>query len=157
MTSFGYTVMDEQAGPKQLVADAVRAEAVGFDFVAASDHYNLARGQPRIGQVGICYDADEAAARKRAHEQFRWFVGGWEVMAELPGPDHFAAASQAVREEDIAGQLPCGPALDAHVEAVKQFVDAGFTHVAVVQIGGGHPEPFLEWAESELLPALRRL
>jgi G6PDH family F420-dependent oxidoreductase len=113
-------------------------------------------GKPRIGQVGICYDADEAAARKRAHEQFRWFAGGWEVMAELPGPDHFAAASQSVREEDIAGQVPCGPALDAHVEAVKQFTDAGFTHVAVVQIGGGQQEPFFEWAESELLPALRR-
>ena len=40
MASFGYTVMGEQAGPKQLVADAVRAEAVGFDFLAASDHYN---------------------------------------------------------------------------------------------------------------------
>src|SRR5688500_239079 len=40
MASFGYTLMGEQAGPKQLVADAVRAEAVGFDFLAASDHYN---------------------------------------------------------------------------------------------------------------------
>src|SRR5919107_2596177 len=39
MVSFGYTVMGEQAGPKQLVADAQRAEAAGFDFIAASDHY----------------------------------------------------------------------------------------------------------------------
>src|SRR5437016_12001152 len=39
MVSFGYTVMGEQAGPKQLVADAQRAEAAGFDFIAASDHF----------------------------------------------------------------------------------------------------------------------
>ena len=39
MVSIGYTIMGEQAGPKQLVADAVRAEEVGFDFLAASDHY----------------------------------------------------------------------------------------------------------------------
>ena len=39
MVSIGYTIMGEQAGPKQLVADAVRAEQAGFDFVAASDHY----------------------------------------------------------------------------------------------------------------------
>lgn len=39
MVSFGYTIMGEQAGPKHLVEDAVRAEAVGFDFIAASDHY----------------------------------------------------------------------------------------------------------------------
>ena len=39
MVSFGYTVMGEQAGPKQLVSDARRAEAAGFDFIAASDHF----------------------------------------------------------------------------------------------------------------------
>ena len=39
MVAFGYTVMGEQAGPKQLVADAQRAEAAGFDYIAASDHY----------------------------------------------------------------------------------------------------------------------
>lgn len=39
MVAIGYTVMGEQAGPKQLVADAVRAEAAGFDYMAASDHY----------------------------------------------------------------------------------------------------------------------
>ncbi|MFN2607121.1 MAG: LLM class F420-dependent oxidoreductase [Acidimicrobiales bacterium] len=321
MTSIGYTVMGEQAGPTQLVADAVRAEELGFDFIAASDHYNpwlseqghspyawsvlgaiahateridlmtyvtcptmryhpavvaqkaatvqllsggrftlglgagenlnehvigedwppadlrhemlgeaveiiralfdgetvtyrgqhldaeaarlwdlpptpppigiavsgpqscsLAgehadamiaveplpelgqqfdaaggRGKPRIGQVGISYDADEKAARARALDQFRWFTGGWKVMAELPGPTSFDAASKFVREEDIAGQLPCGPDVDAHVAAVKQFVDAGFTHVALVQIGGDQQGPFFDWAEKELLPALREL
>src|SRR5689334_456389 len=39
MVAVGYTLMGEQAGPKQLDADAERAEAAGFDFVAASDHY----------------------------------------------------------------------------------------------------------------------
>ncbi|HEY1740145.1 MAG TPA: TIGR03557 family F420-dependent LLM class oxidoreductase, partial [Acidimicrobiia bacterium] len=39
MVSIGYTLMGEQSGAKQLVADAIRAEAVGFDFLAASDHY----------------------------------------------------------------------------------------------------------------------
>jgi G6PDH family F420-dependent oxidoreductase len=321
MVSFGYTVMGEQAGPKQLVADAQRAEAAGFDFIAASDHYfpwlseqghspytwsvlgaiaqaterielmtyvtcpimryhpavvaqkaatiqllsdgrftlglgageNLnehvighgwpsvdirhemlseaiqiirslfagetvtfrgdhldaadarlwdlppdpppigvavsgpdscqlageladvmiaveprrqlgdmfdaagGAGKPRIGQVGLSYDADADQARKRALEQFRWFTGGWKTMAELPTHKHFAAASDAVREEDVAKQIPCGPDLEAHVDAVKKFVDAGFTHVAVVQIGGEHQDPFFPWAERELLPALRQL
>jgi hypothetical protein len=38
---------------------------------------------------------------------------------------------------------------------VQQFADAGFTDVAVVQIGGEHQDAFLNWAEKELLPALR--
>jgi hypothetical protein len=40
---------------------------------------------------------------------------------------------------------------------VKGFVDAGFTHVAVVQIGGDAQDQFFDWARSDLLPELRRL
>ena len=109
-------------------------------------------GKPRVGQVPICWDADAGAARRRAHEQFRWFAGGWSVNAELPGPVAFDAAAQSVTEEAVGEQIPCGPDVDAHVEAVKAFVDAGFTHVAVVQIGGEHQEAFTAWAGSELLP-----
>lgn len=40
MARFGYTLMTEQAGPKELVRHAVRAEEVGFDFEVMSDHYS---------------------------------------------------------------------------------------------------------------------
>ncbi|MFC9241670.1 hypothetical protein ACFTZK_35225 [Streptomyces decoyicus] len=36
-------------------------------------------------------------------------------------------------------------------------VDAGFTQVALVRIGGARQEPFLERADAEPLPALRTL
>ena len=39
MTLIGYTMMGEQAGPKQLVRDVVLAEQAGFDFAVISDHY----------------------------------------------------------------------------------------------------------------------
>src|SRR3954471_21748102 len=39
MTEYGYTMMTEQAGPKQLVDDLVKAEEAGFDFSVISDHY----------------------------------------------------------------------------------------------------------------------
>ena len=39
MTNFGYTLMTEQTGPRELVDHAVRAEEVGFDFEVMSDHY----------------------------------------------------------------------------------------------------------------------
>jgi G6PDH family F420-dependent oxidoreductase len=115
------------------------------------------KGRRRVGQVAIAYDPDESTAAKRAREQFRWFAGGWEVMAELPGTSHFAAAAQNVREEDITAQIPCGPDVAAHVDAVAKFVDAGFTDVAVVQIGGDTQSDFFDWAERELLAELRRL
>ena len=37
---FGYTLMTEQSGPRELVGYAVDAEKVGFDFEVCSDHYS---------------------------------------------------------------------------------------------------------------------
>jgi G6PDH family F420-dependent oxidoreductase len=37
---FGYKLMTEEHGPLALVENARRAEAAGFDFVAASDHFH---------------------------------------------------------------------------------------------------------------------
>ncbi|MFC8276671.1 LLM class F420-dependent oxidoreductase [Streptomyces sp. NPDC057271] len=114
-------------------------------------------GRPCVGQLPVCYDPDRASAVDRAHEQFRWALGGWEVNAELPGPAGFAGATAHTRPEDVAEVIPCGDDVDAFVEAVRPYVEAGFTEVALVQIGGDHQEPFLDWAETKLLPALREL
>jgi len=132
---------------------AVEPEAsLGEAFDAAGG-----AGKPRIGQVPLCWGPDRDAAIATAHDQFRWFAGGWKVNAELPGTAGFAAASQFVRPADVAEAIPCGPDLDAHVSAVRAFVDAGFTHVALIQVGGSQQRAFIEWAQSELLPALRAL
>lgn len=37
---FGYKLMTEEHGPKELVENARRAEAAGFDFVSISDHFH---------------------------------------------------------------------------------------------------------------------
>ena len=39
MAKVGYTLMTEQAAPKDLVRWAVRAEEAGFDLLVSSDHY----------------------------------------------------------------------------------------------------------------------
>lgn len=40
MAKFGYKLMTEEHGPRALVANAVAAEAAGFDFVSISDHFH---------------------------------------------------------------------------------------------------------------------
>lgn len=127
------------------------------------DAWNATEGAPRIGdgpgraigQIPICWDPDRDAAVARAHEQFRWFAGGWAVNADLPTTAGFAGATQFVRPEDVAENIPCGPDLDAIVEAVKPFWEAGFTDVALVQVGGDSVDRFLEEAAEPLLEKLR--
>ena len=110
---------------------------------------------PVVGQLPVSVDPDPEVAMKRAHELFRWFAGGWKVNAELPGTAGFDAATSFVRPEDTAAAIPCGPDTAAHVDAVRPFVEAGFSHVALVQVGGDTQPDFLAYAESDLLPALR--
>lgn len=112
-------------------------------------------GKPRIGQIPLSYDPDEQSGIKRAMDQFRWFTGGWRVNAELPLPASFDMASKTVREDDVTAQMSCGPDVDRHVEAIRQFETAGFTHIALVQVGADTQEAFFSWAATELLPALR--
>jgi G6PDH family F420-dependent oxidoreductase len=114
------------------------------------------RGKPRVGQVALSYDADRDSAVQRAHEQFRWFGLGWKVNADLPNPESFDAATQFVSAEDVAAQISCGADVEEHVEAIRPFIDAGFTEVALVQIGSEQSD-FIDWAQRELLPALRSL
>ncbi|MGL5928295.1 MAG: TIGR03557 family F420-dependent LLM class oxidoreductase, partial [Dermatophilaceae bacterium] len=45
-----------------------------------------------VGQLPVCWDPSEDAAVQRAHEQFRWFGGGWKVNADLPTPMGFSGA-----------------------------------------------------------------
>jgi G6PDH family F420-dependent oxidoreductase len=115
----------------------------------------LAGGGRVVGQVPVCWDPDRDAAVERAHDQFRWFVGGWAVNADLPTSAGFDGASKFVRREDVAGAIPCGPDLDAIVHAVQPYWEAGFTDIALVQIGGHSQDLFLKQAAEPLLEALR--
>jgi G6PDH family F420-dependent oxidoreductase len=112
-------------------------------------------GKPRVGQIALSYDPDEQVGVKRAMDQFRWFTGNWRVNAELPLPVSFDGASRTVREEDVSKQMPCGPDVARHVDGIRQFEAAGFTQIALVQVGAETQEQFIAWAGKELLPALR--
>ena len=138
--------------PKADVMIAVEPDA---DLSKEWDEVTPRSPARKVGQLPISWDRDVDAATKRAHEQFRWFAGGWKVNAELPGTSGFEAASQFVRPEDVAQQIPCGTDVGKIVESVKEFADAGFTDVALVQIGGDAQQDFLSAAGSELLPELR--
>lgn len=126
------------------------------------DRWNGTAGAPRIGeraraigQIPVCWAPTEEEGKQLAHEQFRWFAGGWAVNADLPTPAGFAGATQFVQPDDVAGSIPCGPDLDAMVEAVSAYWKAGFTDIALVQVGDRHQQQFLDEVAEPLLEKLR--
>jgi G6PDH family F420-dependent oxidoreductase len=109
----------------------------------------------KIGQIPICWGPDKDAAIARAHELFRWSTGGWAVNADLPTTAAFEGASQFVRLEDVAEAIACGPDLDELVESARPFWEAGYTDIALVQVGDESQQEFLDKVAGPLLEKLR--
>jgi len=78
---------------------------------------------------------------------------GWEVAAELPNPAHFEAATQFFTDEQIGDAIPHGPDPEPYVTAVQEFIDAGFSSIAIVPVGDDFDATMDFW-ESDVLPQL---
>jgi len=137
-------------------ADHLVAVAPEKDLVDGWDVAH-AGGSRKIGQIPICWAPDRADAERIAHEQFRWSGLGWAVNAELPTPAGFAAATKNLPPEVTTEAIACGPDIDELAESFRPWIDAGFTDIALVQVGDELQSEFLEKAAGPLLEALRSL
>jgi coenzyme F420-dependent glucose-6-phosphate dehydrogenase len=61
-----------------------------------------------------------------------------------------------VDEETVPEEVVCGLDPDRRLEGIQKFVDAGFDHVYVHQVGSDL-EGFLAFYERDVLPAAREL
>jgi coenzyme F420-dependent glucose-6-phosphate dehydrogenase len=111
-------------------------------------------GKPKIGQVEVCFATDDEQARRTACEWWPQTALSGELTQVLPMPAHFEQAVATAREEDVVEKVTCGPDPDRHAEAVQKFVDAGYDHVYVHQVGP-EQEGFLRFYAQEVLPRLR--
>ena len=113
------------------------------------------RGKPRYAQATVCWAADEAQARKTAHEI--WPNAGLpgQLGQDLPTPLHFEQAVQLVTEDRLAGTIVCGPDAGRYVDSARQYADAGFTHLYFHQVGPDQ-EGFFGFWERELRAALEQ-
>ncbi|HET7034848.1 MAG TPA: TIGR03557 family F420-dependent LLM class oxidoreductase [Thermomicrobiaceae bacterium] len=111
------------------------------------------QGKPRYGQTTVCYAPSEAEARKIAHQCWPEAVLGGQLSQEIALPQDFAAASASISEEQVAEVITCGPDPARHLQSITQFVDAGYDHVYVHNVGP-HQEGFFELYQREVLPKL---
>ncbi len=139
------------------------AAELGDALFATEPDADLMARYREVGGTGAGYaeaplawapDVDSAA--KAALSTNRWGLTGWKVMSELPNPVNFEAATTTVREEDMIAQFACGPGVERHVEVVRQFTDAGFDRIVLMN-AGPDPDGFLDFFESTLAGRVRAL
>ncbi len=106
------------------------------------------------GGLKVCWGADEAQARKLVHRLWPNEGLPGELAQILPTPEHFGQATELVTEEMLASELPCGPDVARHVEAINAYAEAGFDELYVNQIGP-EQDAFFEAYRDEVLPRVR--
>jgi G6PDH family F420-dependent oxidoreductase len=159
--------LPEQLPPIYVAASgpesAALAGAIGDGLITTSPETNLiesfrtggGQGKPRYGQLTVCYAATEDKARETAHKW--WPNAGLQgpLNTELPLPAHFEQAAQMVTPEMVAESVVCGPDPQKHLEKIKKYVEAGFDHVYVHQIGPDQTG-FFDFYQREIMPHLER-
>jgi G6PDH family F420-dependent oxidoreductase len=111
---------------------------------------------PRYGQVTLCWARSERDARQTAHEWWPTAALHGEVSQELPNPKQFTDLVSMVTEDQVAEAISCGPDAEVHLEKIRAYVDAGYDHVYLHQVGPDQTG-FIDFAKAELLPELTRL
>jgi hypothetical protein len=106
--------------------------------------------------VPLAWAPDEDAAAKSAHAKIRFGPLGWKVESELPNPVNFEAATAFISPDDLRETVACGPDPERHLEVARQFVDAGFDHLALLN-AGPDPDGFFEFFARDLAKPLRAL
>jgi coenzyme F420-dependent glucose-6-phosphate dehydrogenase len=108
-------------------------------------------GKPKFGQVTVCWAESEDEAKRTAFES--WPNAGitGALSQELALPRHFEDAAEMVTQDDVAEKIVCGPDPDRYFDQIQQYVDAGFDHVYLHQVGPDQ-EGFFRFAEQEVLP-----
>ena len=132
-------------------ADGLIATEPRRELVSA---YREAGGDgPCMAEIAFCWAESEEEARETLHRYARWSGLGWDVLPELPTPAGFAAASRSVRPDDIGDEIPHGPDVERFVESVREFENAGFDELILLQVGPDQ-SGFLDFFERELRPVL---
>ncbi|HEU4919049.1 MAG TPA: TIGR03557 family F420-dependent LLM class oxidoreductase [Candidatus Limnocylindrales bacterium] len=159
--------LPEQPVPIHVAASGPRAAElagrIGDGFISTAPKSELVdafvkgrrgKARPRYGQLTVCWGEDEKRARKTAHEFWPTAAIPGEAGQELPNPAHFEQLAEIVTEDMVAEKVICGPDVDRYVAAIDEFVEAGFDHVYLHQVGPDQ-KGFIEAFAKDVLPRVR--
>jgi hypothetical protein len=135
-------IMVAASGPRAAeaagrIGDGLINRAPDAEVVRTFDG-NGSAGRPHYAQVTVCWARDEASARRTAYEVWRNAELTGELSQELPTPKHFEQSAQLVTEDAVAQEVVCGPDRERHIAKIQQYIDAGYEHVCVHQVGPDH-------------------
>jgi len=114
--------------------------------------------KPRYGQMTVCWAKTQAKAIDTAYKI--WPNSGLQgdLNTELRTVKHFEQVTAMVKKEELAEKVTCGPDPEPYIKMLQKYIDAGFDHLYIHQVGPDQAG-FFDFYERELrdhLPTAKR-
>jgi coenzyme F420-dependent glucose-6-phosphate dehydrogenase len=111
------------------------------------------KGKPKYGQITVCYAKTKDEAKATAFEVWPNALVEGSASQELPLPSDFEQLVEGRKADELEGTLTLGPDAGEYLEQIKEYDEAGYTHIYFHQIGPDQ-DAFLAFAQNELLPKI---
>lgn len=91
--------------------------------------------KPRYGQMTVCWAKKYEDAVDTAYKI--WPNAGLkgDLNTELRTVRHFEQVTAMISKEDVTERVVCGPDPEPYVKKIQEYVDAGYDHIYIHQVG----------------------
>ncbi len=116
---------------------------------------NGGRDKPKYAQMTVCFDQSSDRAKEILKKT--WPLSGIPkpLNTELRLPRDFESTSKLVRIEDVSKNVPTGADTEAILQAMQKYIDTGFDHIYIHNIGPNQ-EQFIKFFSKEILPKFKQ-
>ena len=111
--------------------------------------------KPRYGQITVCWASTRAKAVDTAYKIWPNSALKGDLNTELRTVRHFEQVTAMISKEDVAKEVICGPDPEPYVKELQKFLDAGYDHLYIHQVGPDQAG-FFRFYERELREHLPR-
>ena len=109
------------------------------------------KDKPRYGQLTVAYASSEEEGANAVRKYWPNAGIGGRMMTDMELPHHFEEAIQLIAPEKMLEGMPLGPDPHKHIDAIRRYIEAGYDHIYIHQVGPTQ-EDFIRFYSEEVLP-----
>jgi G6PDH family F420-dependent oxidoreductase len=111
--------------------------------------------KPRYGQLTVSYAPSKEEGAVAVQRYWPNAGIGGRMMTDMELPQHFEEAIELIAPEKTLEGIPLGPDPRKHIDGVEKFIEAGYDHIYVHQVGP-RQEEFIRFYSEQVLPHFRK-
>lgn len=109
------------------------------------------KNKPCYAEASVCWAENQEDAIKTAHEYWPIIANGKGINWEMPTPKCFEALAKMIDPNTPFDGIAYGDNPQDHIDKIKGFIDAGYDHIFIHQLGP-HQKEFIDFYKDEVLP-----